>query len=71
MGSGHGKMIDPRRNFTYKRPFTKEGNYLAINAMQNIYVILTLTLNHEREKFMSTRQLNYWLPIAVYLAVKD
>ena len=28
-GSGHGKMIDPRRNSTYKRPFTQEGNYLV------------------------------------------
>ena len=27
-GSGHGK-IDPRRNSTYKRPFTREGNYLV------------------------------------------
>ena len=29
-GSGHGKMIDPRRNSTYERPFTKEGNYLVL-----------------------------------------
>ena len=28
-GSGHGKMIDPRRNSTYERPFTQEGNYLV------------------------------------------
>ena len=28
-GSGHGKVIDPRRNSTYKRPFTREGNYLV------------------------------------------
>ena len=27
--SGHGKMIDPRRNSTYERPFTQEGNYLV------------------------------------------
>ena len=23
-------MIDPRRNSTYKRPFTQEGNYLVL-----------------------------------------
>ena len=28
-GSGHGKIIDPRRNSTCKRPFTQEGNYLV------------------------------------------
>ena len=32
MGSGHGKMIDPRRNFTYERPFTQEGNYLVFRV---------------------------------------
>ena len=44
---------------------------LIIIAMQNIYAILTLTVNCEREKFTSTRQLQYWLLIVVYLAVKD
>ena len=29
-GSGHGKMIDPRRNSMYERPFTQEGNYLVV-----------------------------------------
>ena len=43
---------------------------LIIFAVQNIYVILTLTLNCKREKFMSGRQFKYWLPI-VYFAVKD
>ena len=28
--SGHGKMIDLRRNSTYKRPFTWEGIYLVL-----------------------------------------
>ena len=44
---------------------------LIIIAMLHNYVILTLTLNCERETFVSTRQLKYWLPIAVYLAVKN
>ena len=44
---------------------------LMIIATWNIYVILTLTFDCEREKFMSTRQLKYWLPIVVHLAVKD
>ena len=44
---------------------------LMIITIQNIYVILTLILNCETEKFMIARQLKYWLSIAVYLAVKD
>ena len=36
--SGHGKMIDPRRNSTYERPFTWEGNYLVF-----IFVLLITT----------------------------
>ena len=31
-GFGHGKMIDPRRNSTYERPFTQEGNYLVFRV---------------------------------------
>ena len=34
--SGHGKMIDPRRNSTYKRPFTWEGNYLVRSFICNM-----------------------------------
>ena len=39
-GSGHGKMIDPRRNSTYKRPFTQEGNYLVATCspMAGVYI---------------------------------
>ena len=44
-GSGHGKMIDPRRNSTYERPFTQEGNYLVyllIPVAFNCLISLTL-----------------------------
>ena len=60
MGSGHGKMIDPRRNFTYKRPFTREGNYL-------VYIISPLT----SQLWTASRKVSikYIGPLAVYKIV--
>ena len=34
--SGHGKMIDPRRNSTYERPFIQDGNYLVSICVDSI-----------------------------------
>ena len=31
-------MIDPRRNSTYKRPFTQEGNYLVYIVVITLHI---------------------------------
>ena len=43
-------MIDPRRNSTYKRPFTQEGNYLVFNcyhfATDHLHEYIQFTIYH-------------------------
>ena len=40
--SGHAKMIDPpKRTSTYKRPFTREGNYLVLFCLLWSYFPVT------------------------------
>ena len=43
--SGHGKMIDPRRNSTYERPFTREGSYL-------VFIFVTILVKSEMTCFV-------------------
>ena len=49
--SGHGKMIDTRRNSTYKRPFTQEGNYLVADCIGCEKTVLSM-VNNENYKNM-------------------
>ena len=38
-------MIDPRRNSTYERPFTREGNYLVKSLLEQQYQSVSCLIN--------------------------